>query len=86
MDDPWDLVVVAHAPADVRRQRLVALRGLSEADAAARISSQVSDDARLAVADVVIDTAGTVEETFRQVDGLWADLPALILARASRDR
>lgn len=86
VDDPWDLVVVAHAPADVRRQRLVALRGLSEADAAARISSQVSDDARLAVADVVIDTAGTVEETFRQVDGLWADLPALILARASRDR
>ena len=84
VDDPWDLVVVAHAPADIRRERLVALRGLSESDAAARIASQVSDDARLAVADVVIDTAGAIEETLRQVDELWAELPALVAARAAR--
>ncbi|GAB2838530.1 dephospho-CoA kinase [Microbacterium insulae] len=83
VDDPWELIVVAHAPADVRRHRLVELRGLSEADAAARLASQVSDEARLAVADVVIDTAGSLEETHRQVDELWRDLPGLI---ASRDR
>ncbi|MFT4135277.1 dephospho-CoA kinase [Microbacterium sp.] len=76
VDDPWDLVVVAHAPASVRERRLVELRGLSEADAAARIRSQVSDQERLAVADVVIDTTGTVEETLRQVDELWARLSA----------
>ena len=56
--DPWELIVVAHAPAEVRRRRLVELRGMSEADAAARIASQVSDEARLAIADVVIDTTG----------------------------
>lgn len=81
VDDPWELIVVAHAPADVRRHRLVELRGLSEADAAARLASQVSDEARLAVADVVIDTAGSLEETHRQVDELWRDLPGLIASR-----
>lgn len=84
VDDPWDLIVVAHAPAEVRAQRLEDLRGLSAADAAARIRSQVPDEARLAVADVVIDTAGTLDETLAQVDELWDALPLRIAARASR--
>jgi dephospho-CoA kinase len=83
-DDPWELIVVAHAPADVRRRRLVELRGMSEADAAARLASQVSDDARLAVADVVIDTAGSLEDTQRQVDDLWSRLGDHVAARRSR--
>lgn len=70
-DDPWDLVVVAHAHAQVREQRLIELRGMTPDAAKARIASQASDDARLAVADVVIDTAGTLEETVAQVDALW---------------
>ena len=79
--DPWELVIVAHAPADVRARRLVDLRGMSEADAAARIASQVSDDARLAIADVVIDTTGSVDDTLRQVDDVWERLPELLSAR-----
>ncbi|KZE40926.1 dephospho-CoA kinase [Microbacterium sp. T32] len=67
----WDLVVVAHAPAEQRVQRLVAQRGLSEADARARIASQAGDDERLALADVVIDTTGDLDDTRRQVDELW---------------
>ena len=67
----WDLVVVAHAPAEVRRQRLVGLRGLTGEEAAARIASQASDAERLAVADVVIETAGTIDETLAAVDELW---------------
>ncbi|MCW3494365.1 dephospho-CoA kinase [Microbacterium sp. SSM24] len=81
VEDPWELVVVAHAPADVRHRRLVDLRGMSEEDAAARLASQVSDDARLAVADVVIDTAGSLRDTLRQVDQLWASLPEHLAAR-----
>ncbi len=82
VDDPWELVVVAHAPADLRLRRLVELRGMSEADAAARLASQVSDEARLAVADVVIDTAGSLDDTRRQVDELWDALPRLVASRA----
>lgn len=84
VDDPWDLIVVAHAPADVRRDRLVALRGMTESDAAARLASQVPDEARLAIADVVIDTTGPLAETERQVDDLWDRLDGLIAERAAR--
>lgn len=70
-NDRWELVVVAHAPASLREERLVSLRGLSPEEAAARIASQASDEERLAVADVVIDTSGTLDETMRQVDDLW---------------
>ncbi len=84
VDDPWELVIVAHAPSDIRRRRLVELRGMTQEDAAARIASQVSDDARLAVADVVIDTSGTVEDTLRQTDELWDRLAEHIGARAAR--
>ncbi|WP_072313552.1 dephospho-CoA kinase [Agrococcus sp. Marseille-P2731] len=73
-DDPWDLVVVAHAPAASRIRRLVELRGLGEADARARVASQASDAERLAIADVVVDTGGTIEETLAQADALWERL------------
>ncbi len=82
--DPWELIIVAHAPAEVRKRRLVELRGMSEPDAAARIASQVSDDARLAIADVVIDTSGTIDDTLRQTDDLWERMPELITGRAAR--
>jgi len=74
VDDPWDLVVVADAPADIRGRRLIELRGLSAADAAARIASQVGDEQRRAVADVIVDTSGSLEATLAQVDALWERL------------
>lgn len=74
--DEFALVVVVHAPADVRLERLVALRGIDRASAEARIAAQASDDERLAVADVVIDTSGTLESTEQQTDALWQQLAA----------
>lgn len=70
----WDLVVVAEAPAQVRAARLVAERGMSEEDALARIGSQASDADRRALADVVIDTSGSLDETLRLADALWERL------------
>lgn len=71
VDAPWDLIVVAHAPADERLRRLIKLRGMDEGSARARIDAQVPDDRRLAIADVVIETDGTLDQTLRQVDALW---------------
>ena len=76
VDDPWDLIVVAHAPADVRRTRLIELRGMGERAAQERIDAQVSDDRRVAIADVAIDTSGTVESTIEQTDALWQRISA----------
>lgn len=71
---PFDLIVVAHADAETRIRRLVELRGMAVDDATRRISSQASDEERLAVADVVIDTDGTLEHTLAQADALWERL------------
>ncbi|WP_298229866.1 dephospho-CoA kinase [Gryllotalpicola sp.] len=70
----FDRVVVVHTPADERIERMVRDRGMTEADARARIGAQASDDARLAVADTVLDNTGTRGELIAQVDELWADL------------
>lgn len=71
VDDPWDLIVVADAPASTRARRLVELRGMTEAEASARIASQVSDERRRAIADVVIDTSDDLDRALSQADELW---------------
>lgn len=78
LEDPWELIVLADAPAAVRERRLVTDRGMTEADAAARVASQVSDERRRAIADVIIDTTGTMADTQRQVDELWARVESLV--------
>jgi dephospho-CoA kinase len=72
----FDLVVVVQADAETRARRLVELRGMDQAEAARRIGSQATDADRLAIADVVIDSNGTLDDTMRQVDALWADVGA----------
>ncbi|MEW1974344.1 dephospho-CoA kinase [Microbacterium profundi] len=74
VDDPWDTIIVAHAPAAVRLQRLIELRGMQPQEAQNRIDAQVPDEKRLAIADVVIDTAGSLAQTEQQVDALWQRL------------
>ncbi len=67
----WELIVVADAPAELRVQRLIELRGMSPEEAGARVASQATDEQRRAVADVLIDTSGTLEHTKAQVSQLW---------------
>lgn len=74
--NPYDLIVVTHASEQTRIERMVTLRGMDPAEAARRIASQASDADRLAIADVVIDTDGSLEHTLEQVDAVWASLTA----------
>ncbi|WP_418276970.1 dephospho-CoA kinase [Isoptericola jiangsuensis] len=67
----FHLLVVVHAPADLRVRRLVQGRDLAPEDARARLRAQASDDERLQVADVVLDGSGSVADLNRQVDDLW---------------
>jgi dephospho-CoA kinase len=68
----FDLIVVVHADLETRLQRMVELRGMTREEAVHRLNSQASDTERLAIADVVIDANGTLDETLAQADGLWA--------------
>ena len=74
VDDPWDRIVVAHAPAEERLRRLIEIRGMEPGAAQDRINAQVPDHKRLEIADVVIDTAGALEDTVAQTDALWKQL------------
>jgi dephospho-CoA kinase len=72
VDHPFDLVVVTSAGRKEQVKRLVEERGMDPIHAEARVDSQVGDDERRKVADVVIDTSGTVAHTVSQTDALWA--------------
>lgn len=71
VDHGWDLIVVAMADDETRAQRLRDERGMDASEAQQRIASQASDDQRRAIADVIIRTDGTLEETLQQTDKFW---------------
>lgn len=70
----FERIVVADAPVEIRVDRLVRLRGMTEEDARARVGAQLSDSDRRALASDVIDTSGTLDATLTQVDTLWSRL------------
>jgi len=70
----FDQVLVVDAPAELRLRRLTEERGLTEAEAQARIAAQATAEARAAVADIVFDGAGPVEDLRRSVAQWWRDL------------
>lgn len=72
--EDFHVVVVVHTPAVLRVERLVRLRGMTRAEAEARVAAQARDEDRLAVADVVLDGAGSDDDLVQQVDALWARL------------
>lgn len=67
----FDLVVTVAAPVEVRVARMVASRGMSADEAQARIAAQASDADRSAIADIVLDGAGSADALRAQVDDLW---------------
>ncbi|WP_405758523.1 dephospho-CoA kinase [Streptomyces sp. NBC_01420] len=70
----YDLVVVVDAAPETQLDRLVRLRGMTEADARARMAAQATREQRRAVADLVIDNDGPVEELAERVRAVWAEL------------
>lgn len=70
----YDLVVVVDAADDVRVARLVEQRGMTEDEARARMAAQATREERLAIADVVIDNSGPLEELPARVAEVWARL------------
>ncbi len=70
----FDRVLVVTAPEELRVQRLVEQRGMTEAQARARIAAQASEGDRLRIATDVIDNAGSVEDALARVDAFWASL------------
>jgi len=74
-DDLGALVVVDVDP-EIAVSRLVALRGMGETDARARIARQATREDRVAKADYILDNSGSLDALHAAVDALWPTLVA----------
>lgn len=81
MQDQYDVVLVVDIDPAMQLRRLVEQRRMTEADARARIAAQATREQRLAVADVVIDNSGSLDDLDRRVREVWADLEARVTSR-----
>ena len=75
LQEQFDKVLIVLANLDIRKQRLVS-RGLEMGDIEARLTNQVSDDQRSAVADFVIVNNGSPQELRDAVTKVWQQLSA----------
>ena len=69
----FDLVIVVLASEATRIRRLVEERGMSEDEARRRIAAQATDEQRRAVADIVLDNDGSLDDLRAAVDKAWRE-------------
>ena len=68
--DRFDTVVVVEADREIRLARL-AERGLTRAEAEARMAAQATDEKRRAIADEIVRNDDDLDSLARQIDRLW---------------
>lgn len=64
-------VMVVYVPQSIQIERLMKRDQITEEQAIARLSSQMSIEEKKNLADVVIDNSGTLEQTEDQIDAFW---------------
>jgi len=77
----YDVVIVVDVPPEMQVDRLVSQRGMAPDQARARLAAQASREQRLALADVIIDNSGSLDDLDRRVAEVWADLKRRAAAR-----
>jgi dephospho-CoA kinase len=70
-----DSVWVTTCRTEQQIARLMKTRDLSRAEAEQRVRAQPPQEAKIARADVVVDTSGTLAQTREQVQAAWERLP-----------
>lgn len=82
--DRFDVVVVVQAPEQERIRRIVEDRGGTQADAQARMAAQATDAQRAALADVILDNDGSLEDLNLRVDELMSQLRRRVQKASAR--
>jgi dephospho-CoA kinase len=77
----YDEVIVVDVPPQVQMERLLRERGLTREQAQARMAAQASREERLAIATLVVDNSGSLQELDRRVGELWDELCRRAAAR-----
>lgn len=78
MHTSFDALWVVTCPEEEQLRRLVELRGMSPQEALARIKSQPPQEAKIALADVVIHNDGSIVRTWEQVKAEWEKIIATL--------
>lgn len=76
MHTAFDVLIVVSATERTQIERLMRDRGMSEEKIRARMAAQAPLEEKAAVADILIDNEGTLEELEAQVERVWEDLRA----------
>jgi dephospho-CoA kinase len=66
-----DTIWTTYAPESIQKTRLMHKRGMNEQEAIQRIQAQPSQEVKTAAANVVIQNAGSFEDTWKQVVAAW---------------
>jgi len=74
LGDACDTVWVTTCRSEQQVYRIVGGRGLSRAEAEQRVRAQPPQEEKIARADVVIDTSGTLSRTQAQIQAAWEQL------------
>lgn len=69
-----DLVLLVYLSPEEQIRRLMDRDGFDREEALRRIASQMPIDRKVGLADLVIDNGGSLEQTGREVDRVWAEL------------
>ena len=72
--DQFDVVVVVDAPAEVRLDRIVKLRGIAPEEAQRMIDAQMPSEEKRERADYVIDNTGTAEDLRARAEEVWRQI------------
>jgi dephospho-CoA kinase len=73
----FDRIILVDAQKELRFERLITLRGISEEDAANMIAAQMPAELKRARADFVIENDGTLDELRDEVVDVWERLTAI---------
>lgn len=78
MADCYEAIWVTNCPEGMQLDRLVKIRKIPTEVALQRLRAQPSQKLKIARADVVIDTSGSLEATRAQVQQAWQAIPGIL--------
>jgi dephospho-CoA kinase len=78
LDDQFDIIVLVDAPVVMRRERIVAARGLSAVEADAMIAAQMPAEHKRLRAHFVIDNDAGLDELEETAGRVWAAIEAQV--------
>lgn len=74
MHTAFEILVLVSVPVEAQIERLLRDRAMSEDQVRARIDAQAPLEEKAAVADIIVDNEGDLDDLEAQVDSLWDQL------------